>query len=155
MQNLEFKVYSFDELSKQMLYDILAHRAEVFILGQRAIYRDLDGFDQKARHMVALRSGKIVGYVRLLPAGLHYDGYEENVFGRLSVLESERGQGLGAELVCRACAALAELGDTPEVRISAMAYLEEFYGRLGFVRVSDVFDIQGVAHVTMLYVPDR
>ena len=74
MQNLEFKVYSFDELSKQMLYDILAHRAEVFILGQRAIYRDLDGFDQKARHMVALRSGKIVGYVRLLPAGLHYDG---------------------------------------------------------------------------------
>ena len=99
MQNLEFKVYSFDELSKQMLYDILAHRAEVFILGQRAIYRDLDGFDQKARHMVALRGGKIVGYVRLLPAGLHYDGYEENVFGRLSVLESERGQGLGAELV--------------------------------------------------------
>ena len=51
MQNLEFKVYSFDELSKQMLYDILAHRAEVFILGQRAIYRDLDGFDQKARHI--------------------------------------------------------------------------------------------------------
>ena len=104
MQNLEFKVYSFDELSKQKLYDILAHRAEVFILGQRAIYRDLDGFDQKARHMVALRGGKIVGYVRLLPAGLHYDGYEENVFGRLSVLESERGQGLGAELVRRACA---------------------------------------------------
>ena len=31
-----------------------------------------------------------VGYVRLLPAELHYDGYEENSFGRLSVKASAR-----------------------------------------------------------------
>ena len=35
-----------------------------------------------------------------------------------------------------------------------MAYLENFYAKLGFVRTSDVFDIQGVPHVTMLYQPE-
>ena len=37
------------------------------------------------------------------------------------------------------------------MRISAMAYLEKFYTDLGFVRQSDVFDKEGVPHVTMLY----
>ena len=32
-----------------------------------------------------------------------------------------------------------------------MAYLEKFHTDLGFVRQSDVFDKEGVPHVTMLY----
>lgn len=32
-----------------------------------------------------------------------------------------------------------------------MAYLEKFYTDLEFVRQSDVFDKEGVPHVTMLY----
>lgn len=150
---MDFRIYSFDELDKQLLYDILAHRAEVFILGQRNIYRDMDGFDQRSYHMVATEDGAIQGYVRLLPSELRYDGYAENAFGRLSVREAARGRGLGGELVRRACDFLIGLGQCPDVRISAMAYLEDFYAALGFVSTSGVFEIQGVPHITMLYRP--
>lgn len=154
MECCVFTVQSFDQLSREQLYEILAHRAEVFILGQGNIYRDLDGFDQQAWHLCARDGdGVLQGYVRLLPARLHYDGYAENAFGRLSVRESARGRGLGRELVRRACDFLTQLGENPDVRISAMAYLEGFYQELGFVRTSDIFQIQGVDHVTMLYAP--
>lgn len=151
---MQFDCYTFEQLDKQTLYDILAHRLEVFVLGRHDIYRDLDGFDQGALHLLARDdSGKIQGYVRLLPSHLHYDGYEENSFGRLSVKESARNKGLGGELVRRGIEILLANSDCQMVRISAMAYLEKFYGELGFERVSDAFDISGVPHVTMLYQP--
>lgn len=148
---MEYKFYRFDELDAQTLYEIIAHRMEVFVLGQGHIYRDLDGFDQKAIHLLARdEAGALVGYVRLLPAELHYDGHEHNSFGRLSVKESARGKGLGAELVRRACGRLAQDSGDPVVEISAMSYLEEFYRRLGFERVSEEYAIAGVPHVNML-----
>lgn len=151
---MTFEIYSFEQMDKQLLYDILAHRLEVFVLGRGDIYRDLDYFDQKALHMVARdEAGVIQGYVRMLPSALHYDGYAENAFGRLSVRETARCRGLGSELVRRACDYLTANDDCKAVRISAMAYLEKFYAELGFVRTSDVFDIQGVEHITMLYQP--
>lgn len=149
---MHYQIYTFDQLDTQTLYELLAHRFEVFVIGQRAIYHDLDGFDQKATHLLAWdEQGTLQGYVRLLPAHLHYDGYDENSFGRLSVKESAREQGIGGELVRRACKWLTDNNDCKAVRISAMAYLENFYSNLGFRRVSDVFDKEGVPHVTMLY----
>lgn len=148
---MQFTFYRFDELDTQTLYELLAHRFEVFVLGQGNIYRDMDFFDQKATHLLARDDGgRLVGYVRLLPAELRYDGHDHNSFGRLSVKESARGQGLGAELVRRACRRLAEDTGDAAVEISAMAYLEEFYRRLGFERISDEYAIAGVPHVNML-----
>ena len=148
---MNFTFYRFSELDTQTLYEILAHRMEVFVLGQGNIYRDLDGFDQKALHLLARTDeGELVGYVRLLPAEVHYDGHDHNCFGRLSVKESARGRGLGAELVCRACRRLARDSGDPVVEISAMSYLEEFYKALGFERISDEYAIAGVPHVNML-----
>lgn len=148
---MRFDFYRFDELDTQALYDILAHRFEVFVLGQGNIYRDMDGFDQKATHLLARDDdGQLVGYVRLLPAALHYDGHDHNCFGRLSVKESARGKGLGAELVRRACRRLAEDTGDAVVEISAMSYLENFYRSLGFERISDEYTIAGVPHINML-----
>ena len=31
---MEFNIYSFDELTTQQLYDMMAHRFEVFVLGR-------------------------------------------------------------------------------------------------------------------------
>lgn len=150
--HMYYQICSFDQFDNRSLYEMLAHRFEVFVIGQRAIYRDMDGFDEAAMHLLARdEQGALQGYVRLLPAQLHYDGYDENSFGRLSVKESARGQGIGSQLVGRACQWLTETSDCKAVRISAMAYLKDFYTRLGFRRVSDVFDKEGVPHVTMLY----
>lgn len=149
---MNYQIYTFEQLDTQLLYEILQHRFEVFVMEQQNIYHDLDDFDQKAFHLIAYdEDHKIQGYVRLLPSKLHYDGYEENSFGRLSVKKEARKNGVGGELVRRACRYLAETGECTAVRISAMAYLENFYTRLGFSRVSEVFKKEGVPHVTMLY----
>lgn len=93
---MRYQINSFEELDTQTLYEILSHRFEVFVLEQRCIYHDFDPFDKTALHMTAWDdAGNLVGYVRLLPVELHYDGYEENSFGRLSVKASARHQGVG------------------------------------------------------------
>ena len=149
---MQFQYYTFDTLDTQTLYDILSHRFEVFVLGQHCIYHDYDVFDKTGIHLVAREdNGKLVGYCRLIPAEQHYEGYDEHSFGRLSVKESARCHGVGGALVREACRYLTELGEPRAVRISAMAYLEKFYSELGFWRVSDVFDKEGVPHVTMQY----
>ncbi|MBS4785359.1 MAG: GNAT family N-acetyltransferase [Clostridiales bacterium] len=144
---LEYR--SFEELDAAALYELLALRQEVFLLEQRCIYRDLDGLDRFACHLLAREEGRLVGCVRLLPAELCYDGYAAPSFGRLAVRSSCRGRGIGGELVRRACGWLCR--DGGEVRISAMAYLRGFYEELGFLPVSEVFWKEGVEHLTMQY----
>ncbi len=79
---MRYQINSFEELDTQTLYEILSHRFEVFVLEQRCIYHDFDPFDKTALHMTAWDdAGNLVGYVRLLPAELHYDGYEETPSG--------------------------------------------------------------------------
>jgi len=46
----------------------------------------------------------------------------------------------------------AHLGDVP-IRIGAQAYLERFYAELGFRRISDNYDEDGIPHLYMLRDP--
>jgi ElaA protein len=43
---------------------------------------------------------------------------------------------------------IAAAGRVP-IRIGAQAHLEKFYGELGFVRASDVYDEDGIPHIEM------
>ena len=148
---MTYEFFRFEQLDLDTLYELLALRFEVFVIGQGNIYRDLDGFDQKAVHLLARdEGGRLVGYVRVLPAELCYNGRRKNSFGRLAVLDDCRGRGTGGELVRRACGWLAENTPDKEVEIAAMAYLERFYSRLGFERVSQEYLISGVPHVDMV-----
>ena len=123
---MTYRILPFSQLDTGTLYELLAHRQEVFVLEQGNIYPDLDGWDQKALHLLAR---------------------EED----LAVKKAARKQGLGGELVRRACRWLLEESGGAEVEISAMAYLEKFYRELGFVTSSEVFDICGVSHIMMKY----
>ena len=65
--------------------------------------------------------------------------------------DAARGKGRGAELGRLACRRLAQDSGDPVVEISAMAYLEDFYRRLGFERISEEYTIASVPHVNMLF----
>jgi Predicted acyltransferase len=146
---MNYRILSYDELNKDQLYDILAHRSKVFIVGMKITYDDMDSRDQRAWHLLATDDdGKILGYCRILPAG---EGHEAASFGRVSVKECARHKGLGAEIVKRSVDFITtELG-FDEIEISAMSYLDKFYGELGFKVTSGLFDIQGVPHYMMRY----
>jgi ElaA protein len=136
----------FDALTVHQLYAILALRQRVFVVEQTCAYLDADGADAPSRHLWAERAGDIVAYVRLVPAGLKF---AEVSIGRVITAPETRGTGLGRELMRRAIAAC---GQVP-IRIGAQAHLEKFYGELGFVRASDVYDEDGIPHIEMLRAP--
>jgi len=133
---------AFADLTVAELYAILELRARVFVVEQACAYQDPDGVDQAARHLWAAAGGRIVAYLRIVPAGLKF---AEASIGRVVTAPEARGAGLGRELMRRA---LALAGGAP-LRIGAQAHLERFYGELGFVRASDVYDEDGIPHVEM------
>jgi len=134
---------AFAELTTDELYAIIALREQVFVVEQRCVYLDADGVDPRCRHLWAQDGGEIVAYLRLIPPGVTY---EQAAIGRVIVAQRMRGTGLGRELMRRG---LAAAGAVP-VRLGAQAHLEKFYTDLGFRRVSDVYDEDGIPHIQML-----
>jgi ElaA protein len=134
---------AFAELSPAELYAILALRQRVFVVEQRCAYIDADGHDATSRHLWAERAGAVSAYLRILPAG---EKFAEVSIGRVLTAPEARGTGLGKELMRRGIDAA---GPGP-IRIGAQAHLERFYGELGFVRASDLYDEDGIPHIEML-----
>lgn len=140
---MEWFERAFSELTTAELYAIIEIRERVFVVEQKCAYLDADGLDPQCRHLWATKDENIVAYLRFIPAGVKYD---EAAIGRVIVAAQARGIGLGKELMRRG---LALAGAAP-VRLGAQAHLERFYGELGFRRVSDVYDEDGIPHVEMV-----
>ena len=133
---------SFAELTAGELYAIVALRERIFVVEQRCAYLDADGYDLDARHLWAARDGRPVAYLRVLAPGAKF---AEASIGRVVVDASERGTGLGRELMRRGIAMCAG-----SIRIGAQAYLERFYSDLGFEIASAPYDEDGIPHVEMI-----
>src|SRR5689334_16324619 len=114
-----WRTHTFDELTAAQLYAIVELRERVFVVEQRCVYLDADGYDRVARHLWAERDGKLIAYLRILPAGVKYP---EVAIGRVVTAKEARGGGLGRELVQRGIAAC---GAVP-IKISAQAHLEDW-----------------------------
>jgi ElaA protein len=145
--NLKWIDRPFAELSAIDLYTIMALREQVFVVEQKCAYQDADGIDPTARHVWAEdAAGAIHAYLRIVPAGKKF---AEVSIGRVIVAPVARGTGLGKKLMKHG---LAIAGEVP-VRIGAQAYLEKFYADLGFVRMGNPYDEDGIPHIEMLRAP--
>ena len=80
-------VKTFDELTKEELYQILRLRSEVFVVEQNCVYQDIDNHDQKALHLFVSIHDEIIAYTRLFNAGDHYN---EASIGRVLVDKKHR-----------------------------------------------------------------
>jgi ElaA protein len=145
--NLRWHDRPFHRLSAIDVYTILALRERVFIVEQKCPYLEADGLDPQAHHVWADDpNGAMMAYLRILPAGLKHP---EVTIGRVIVAHEARGTGLGKTLMKHG---IAVAGDVP-IRLGAQAHLEKFYTDLGFARVSDVYNDDGIPHVDMLRTP--
>ena len=99
-----------------------------------------DGIDGDCRHVIAEDpAGQPIGCARLLP-----DGH----IGRVAVLASARGQGVGDALLERMISLALELG-YPRVIVNAQTHALAFYARHGFVAFGPEFDDAGIPHRAM------
>lgn len=138
---------SFEELTNEELYSILKLRAEVFVVEQDCVYQDLDGKDQKAIHVLGIKSNKVVAYTRIFRAG---DYFKEASIGRVVVKQSERKYGFGQEIMNASIKIIKEQLNENVIYLSAQTYLKKFYNSLGFEEVGEEYLEDGIPHIGML-----
>ncbi len=136
----------FSELTTDELYALLRIRSEVFIVEQNAVYQDLDGDDQAAIHLWKTEGGRIISMARVTPAGKHLP---ENSIGR--IITTERGKGLGLELVHKALEVAQKEFGAERIMIQAQLQAKGFYEKVGFVAQSEPYMHEGLQHLDMTY----
>ncbi len=144
---MAFQFKHFSELTTNELYEILRLRAEIFVVEQDCVYNDIDGHDKEAVHQFLIKDDEIVAYARLLKPGNRFNDYS---IGRVVVKESERGTGLGIQMIQEAKTYIRENWKADKIKISAQKYLRKFYEDLGFVIVTEEYLEDGIPHFGML-----
>ena len=137
-----WEVKEWTELSTVEVENIFSLRSEVFVVEQDCVYQDIDGKDQKAKHVLGKKENEIVAYARIFKPG---DYFKEASFGRAVVKKTERGKGIGDELVITSMKNISY----NEIKISAQSYLKNFYGKHGFVAKGEEYLEDGIPHTAM------
>ncbi|HTI89263.1 MAG TPA: GNAT family N-acetyltransferase [Puia sp.] len=137
----------FSELTPEELYMILRLRSEVFVVEQNCVFLDMDNKDFYCDHVMAWEEGKLLGYSRIVPAGI---SYVESSIGRIVSSPAARGRGIGRELLIQSIDALYTLHGKRDIRIGAQYYLKDFYSSFGFVQKGELYLEDGIEHIEML-----
>lgn len=118
-----------------------AIRDEVFVKEQKVPQSlEWDGMDDTAHHFLAIAStGARIGCARLLPTGQ---------IGRMAVLKSSRGKGVG-RLLLDACIEKAKSLGISRATLHAQMHAAEFYRKAGFLPVGAEFLEAGIPHQEM------
>ncbi|NDW17872.1 GNAT family N-acetyltransferase [Dysgonomonas sp. 216] len=143
---IEWKVTAFDATDVNSLYKILQLRTEIFVVEQDAIYQDMDDKDQVATHLHGYIGGELIAYCRLFRPG---DYFDEASIGRVVVNSKYRRKGYGHILMDKAIELITLSMNENVITISAQLYLKEFYETHGFVKVSEVYQEDGIPHIRM------
>lgn len=133
------------------LHALMRLRLDVFVVEQNCVYPDLDGKDLDSIHIWALNESADLGdsaesVVRLLPPGLSYDVPS---IGRVAVKDTQRGTGLGQELMERSLRACIRRWPLMPIQISAQEYLLNFYQSFGFEPYGEGYLEDGLPHMGM------
>lgn len=127
------------EEAKPWAYPI---RLTVFVKEQRVPkVLELDEDDPGAWHAVVFQDGRAIATGRLLANGK---------IGRLAVLQSYRGHGVGSDLLKK----LIEFGQQQTMTkfyLHAQTRALGFYKRIGFKAIDPVFDEAGIEHIKMVW----
>ncbi|MDP0492876.1 MAG: GNAT family N-acetyltransferase [Fusobacterium sp. JB021] len=143
---MEVIIKEFRELTSIELYEILKVRAEVFVMEQEILYNDLDNKDYKSYHLMVKENDEIIGYLRIIQAGV---SYETMSIGRVLVLKSERKRQIGRKMLEKAIDYIKNDLKEKEITISAQFYLKKFYESLGFRAVTKMYIEEGIEHIKM------
>lgn len=134
-----FRVTLVDWREASSVLEALRH--EVFVVGQgvpAALERD--GRDPDCAHVLALSdAGMPIGTGRLLPDGR---------IGRMAVIESWRGRGVGAAMLDALMDEARRRGFT-ETHLHAQSHAKDFYERHGYVVEGEEYLEAGIPHVGM------
>jgi len=144
---MQIKVKTFQELSLDELYEMLALRSEIFVVEQDCVYQDIDGKDQKAIHILGYKDEKLVAYTRCFDKGMYF---EEASIGRVLVKEGQRKYGYGHEIFDASVKEVISRFNVDKIKISAQQYLIKFYESHDFEQTGEGYLEDGIPHIAMI-----
>lgn len=123
--------------SRQMIYAV---RFDVFVTEQKVpAEEEIDGLDESARHVLVFDGDIPIGTGRMLP-----DGH----IGRIAVLKTYRGRGIGTMIMKRFISMAKESG-LQSVWLSSQCHAVEFYNKLDFIEYGEIYLDAGIDHIDM------
>lgn len=145
--SIEWRTCAFGELSPHDVHDVLRLRQDVFIVEQNCVFREIDGRDPLALHVLGRRGGRLVAYARVFPPGVV--GAEASI-GRVLTEASARGAGLGRAVVAEAMRVAERIAPGTAIRLAAQVHLERFYESFGFRGIGEKYVDDGIVHLDMV-----
>jgi len=122
-----------------------ALRHQVFVVEQDVpVEEEIDELDKLATHLLATESGLPIGTARVV-----YQGDIAKI-GRVCVLKSARGTGLGAGLIKAAVQIARDRPDVSKAKLGAQLHALGFYEKLGFSVDGPVYLDAGIEHRDMV-----
>ena len=118
--------------------------------GQKCLYVDPDGRDFGSVQVFASKGDRIIGCLRIYvkEAGVLQ-------IGRVAVIESLRGSGIGRMMMRQAISYVTENSTDEKIYLEAQTYAIGFYEKLGFKVISDEFLDEGIPHKGMELLIER
>ena len=139
---MQAKIKSFDELTKEELYEILRLRVDIFVVEQECPYPEIDGKDYDAFHIYLENQGQILAYSRV------YEEEGQVHIGR--VIAKERRKGHATLILKEAIRVACENYQARKIVIEAQTYAKSLYAKVGFVEDSERYLLDGIEHVKMV-----
>ncbi|NRB16901.1 MAG: GNAT family N-acetyltransferase [Rhodobacteraceae bacterium] len=122
-----------------------ALRHQVFVVEQDVpIDEEIDDLDKLATHLLATGDGVPTGTARVV-----YQGDTAKI-GRVCVLKSARGTGLGADLIKAAVQIAEDQPGVTKAKLGAQTHALGFYEKLGFAAFGPVYLDAGIEHRDMV-----
>lgn len=146
---MKYGIKKFYDLSLDELYDIVKGRYEVFVCDQKITSEnDFDDKDKECYHLTVYYKDTLVGYCRILKAGM---SYKEPSIGRVLVLKDYRRNNIAQEMMKRAVDFIInELGEN-KITLSAQLYVKGLYESIGFKVISDIYEEAEIPHIKMSF----
>jgi ElaA protein len=144
---LRWTWHAWTDLTPDVLYAFLRLRSAIFVVEQDCVFPEMDGRDPQCEHLCGWDGAELVAYLRLVPPAVRT---AEVSLGRVVVAQPARGAGLGRAAMHEGLARCAQRYPGQPVKVSSQQHLEEFYRGLGFARVGEPYDEDGIRHVDMV-----
>ncbi|AHE48143.1 GNAT family acetyltransferase [Aeromonas hydrophila 4AK4] len=141
------------ELTTDELYELLALRAEVFVVEQSCPFQDLDGLDRREGvwHLQGYEGEHLAAYARIMAPGIGDDSGA--AIGRVVTSPRSRGGGLGHSLIGEAVIACTARWPAYSIWLGAQAHLQGFYGQHGFAPEGEGYVEDDIPHIGMRKLP--
>lgn len=144
---MDYSIKKFEDLTNTELYDMIRLREEVFVVEQNCVYLDCDGKDKVSDHLLLKDRERIVGTLRMIPAGI---SYEELSIGRVVLRKDYRKKGLAEKMMKVSIDYMEEKYGKSDIVLSAQVVIKSLYKKLGFEEISEVYLEDGIDHVKMI-----